>query len=803
MAQIDDFVSTYGPLATDVGQATGLDPSVVMGIMGHETGLGQHVSGNNMFGISPGGSVAGYPDVPSAAQDFVRLMKTPRYASAISQSDPASQAQALTAAGYGPAQDLPEAVAKGNARGSGYANAILAQAQAVKAAGFGAPSTDDLMGMIAPPKAAPGAGTVQPVESGPSADDILQMVAPTKTGTTPATTAPAKPAQPANSPSDDISINSQVGGVDNPPVDITSIPGKMLNAQPVQNIIQAAKQGYNETPNLLNPGPQSYLDNLPYPVIGTLVHGGNALLGGMGGAFKGAQQTVAELGNMVPANAGGKLGNDLAGMMESAPIDAAIIHGGAAPPNPLAMSPADARIASVADRARAQAATPLTDAEVAPIGSVNPVNANPLSANVAPGPSTDVATQNPLAAGAPASVGAAGTPTALSGMTPKEIQDARSTAEVQRLITPNSGPHTEQVPGVFPSAATIEQDANLAREEKMSEAAMPQQWQDASAANNAARQRYFQDMVGSPTVTGAAEANAQADYLAGIKQSFDPANRKPVAPADVEGVHQMMTDDVLNHPQNIDNPVLQKYIAPLVDKLVDKDGNAAILDPQRLYGIRQEIGRLQGKAAAAEDPNLTHIVGELQTFKDALDPVIESGAPGFQNTIDNYSAAQRPIEVQKALQTYETGSQNSNGIYDSQNRMTYNGVHNMMRDVVTDRASADPNSPFKSLSDEDMDKLWNLHDSLQAVATAKEKARARGSDTAQNLLDFAKGYAGEAAAHVAAGMVAPGLGNIAVRMGTDAITKRYQANKLAKRTGELINPLSNPLYPGNIGNPTP
>lgn len=585
-----------------------------------------------------------------------------------------------------------------------------------------------------------------------------------------------------NSPMDDISINSQVGGTDNPPVDISSIPGQMASgAQTWLN--QPPTPGYERSsvlPIAVNPD----IHNLSGLQLD--FHGPANALASM--IQSNSPEAVAARGNITPDLALSLIRPGLAGA--EAPL----------------VSAAESRIASVADRARAQAATPLTDAEVAPIGSVNPISSNPLSANVAPGPSTDVATQNPLASGppAPGSVGAAGTPTALSGMTPKEIQDARSTAEVQRLITPPSGPHIEQVPDVLPSAATIEQKANLAREEKMSEMAMPQQWKDASDANNAARQKYFQDMIGSPTTTGAAEANAKADYLTGIKQTFDPANRNPVAPADVEGVNQMMTDDVLNHPQNIDNPVLQQYIAPLVNKLVDENGNAAILDPQRLYGIRQEIGRLQGKAAAAEDPNLTHINGELQTFKDALDPVIESGAPGFLNTIDNYSAAQRPIEVQKALQTYETGSQNSNGIYDAQNRMTYNGVHGMLRDIVTDRASADPVSPFKSVTDEDMNKLWNLHDSLQAVATQKEMARARGSDSAQNFLDMAKGLAGEGAAHIATGLVAgPGLGNVAVRLAAGPVKKYIADRKLARRTGELINPLSNPLYPGNIGNPTP
>jgi len=78
----DDFLATYTPLANDIAQQTGLDPSVVLGIINTETGAGTHVKGNNIFGISPSGPsgqyVKPYPDVETAAQDFISLMQTPR-----------------------------------------------------------------------------------------------------------------------------------------------------------------------------------------------------------------------------------------------------------------------------------------------------------------------------------------------------------------------------------------------------------------------------------------------------------------------------------------------------------------------------------------------------------------------------------------------------------------------------------------------------------------------------------------------------------------------------------------------------
>jgi hypothetical protein len=98
----DDFLQTYGPLAHDVSGATGLDPSVVLGQIAQETGWGDHVLGNNIFGISPGGKVAQYPTVPHATKAYVDLINS-RYKGAAQAGTPQDQAIALQQMGYNPA----------------------------------------------------------------------------------------------------------------------------------------------------------------------------------------------------------------------------------------------------------------------------------------------------------------------------------------------------------------------------------------------------------------------------------------------------------------------------------------------------------------------------------------------------------------------------------------------------------------------------------------------------------------------------------------------------------------------------
>jgi hypothetical protein len=120
----DDFLTTYAPLANDIADHTGLNPATVLGIIDTETGHGQHVLGSNIFGISPGGRVASYPDVQTASQAFVSLMKTPRYAGVGTTTDPAAQAAMLVKGGY-------------NTVNPNYAQTVAANAQtAVKQLGY-------------------------------------------------------------------------------------------------------------------------------------------------------------------------------------------------------------------------------------------------------------------------------------------------------------------------------------------------------------------------------------------------------------------------------------------------------------------------------------------------------------------------------------------------------------------------------------------------------------------------------------------------------------------------------------------
>jgi hypothetical protein len=110
-------------------------------------------------------------------------------------------------------------------------------------------------------------------------------------------------------------------------------------------------------------------------------------------------------------------------------------------------------------------------------------------------------------------------------------------------------------------------------------------------------------------------------------------------------------------------------------------------------------------------------------------------------------------------------------------------------------------NPYKSITDEQMQRLWNVRDDLRRVATASELARAPGSDTFPNVMDMLKRHGPGWAAHGVANYISPGWGSVVVKAlqgaAEPARAARAQARTRA-RAQELLhppNPLINPNAP--------
>jgi hypothetical protein len=355
----------------------------------------------------------------------------------------------------------------------------------------------------------------------------------------------------------------------------------------------------------------------------------------------------------------------------------------------------------------------------------------------------------------------------------------RATAEHQKLNEPQPqgvDAH-DYVPGVNPTEAHMVQTARASRNEKLVASEMPDGFKANAAANNEARINYYDDLAGTRTlakrlVDDRAE-QAQKDLTAAFANK-QAADATPVAQTAAE---------ILASPDG-KRPVVQNAVKSVLDQMTDAKGNLET-DPEMLYGVRKHIDDLMSKEAARDNPASVRASAQLQQLKGVLDQTIEQAAPGFRQYLDNFAQASRPIDEMRVLQEYRPKLFNAN------NQMTYSGVQRMMKDLVTARSNTRGVDATHSISDETMQRLWNLRDDLRRVASADDLARAKGSDTAQNAMDIAKSFAKQGVMHGAANYMAPGVGSLVVNM----VNNKLRQAAVSKAADRALNPAINRLAP--------
>jgi hypothetical protein len=332
----DDFLTTYAPLANDIADRTGLHPATVLGIIDTETGHGARVSGNNIFGISPVGPdgrqvVAGYPDVQTAAQSFVRLMQTPRYAGVSTVNDPAAQAAMLVKGGY-------------NTVNPKYATTVASNAQnAVKQLGY---QGDQGQGGGDSSQPTPDYNNPTPTPTPPSAkapasptDQLIQELQKPDGGTQQPQTKDAQPKSATDQLIEELQKPS-TGGFTGPPAKTAAPP---LESQGDNPMGDQGGSGGSAMPPANPPAPYGGLPIFPAPApgaVGRIIEAGregatntpdasgwapagvelgryivNPLLQAGGAAVRGGQQFLQEAISPIDP----RLGRDVAGAVEAFP----------------------------------------------------------------------------------------------------------------------------------------------------------------------------------------------------------------------------------------------------------------------------------------------------------------------------------------------------------------------------------------------------------------------------------------------------------------------------------------------------
>ena len=182
MAKPQQFVQQYGALADTVGGQLGVDPSILLGQWGLETGWGRSVvPGTNNLGNIKGPGVAAVDNM-TGSNDEYRAYGTPeqfgedfagllgrRYQGAMNAGQNAQQyAEALKAGGYAEDPD--------------YVRKLVAATETVRGLGGIGGAMDRLAGAIFPPAEAAGSDDIfggaktavaRPAAAGPAVDDIF------------------------------------------------------------------------------------------------------------------------------------------------------------------------------------------------------------------------------------------------------------------------------------------------------------------------------------------------------------------------------------------------------------------------------------------------------------------------------------------------------------------------------------------------------------------------------------------------------------------------------------------------------
>ena len=165
------------------------------------------------------------------------------------------------------------------------------------------------------------------------------------------------------------------------------------------------------------------------------------------------------------------------------------------------------------------------------------------------------------------------------------------------------------------------------------------------AANQTLRADTLRQITGTPADITAAEAQRDAATSAAKAAVFAPDNLKPTDPTPA----LQKIDTILASGQG-QRTVVNKALTDIRAKIADPETGALQTDPEQLYGIRQAINDMISPKAAGTASDGRQAARELMSVKDALDPVIERGAPGFQKYIGDYSSQTAPINGMQYLQ---------------------------------------------------------------------------------------------------------------------------------------------------------
>jgi hypothetical protein len=818
MAQ--DFLLTYAPLANDIAQRTGLDPSVVLGIVDTETGGGTRVAGNNIFGISPVDKsgrqyVEKYPDVETASEAFVTLMQTPRYKAVAAAGGPAQQAAALVKSGYNTANPRYAEIVANKATRYGQILGYQDEGQggqpgvATPVAATGSVPAPDYNNPPARPAAAPApapAGTGSAVDRVLS-DPALQTTAPgakPQTGAAPQSAVDRVLADPA--------LQTPATAAPAATPDKGGIP---------RNVAAGVLEGVGGTGNALLAGPSGAIGQLPATAI-VFLHDALAPVFGYERFPDKARNML--LGNELNAQPGTTAINAL-----GASVNAAFPGGGSAVPSDVeAKTEAEkyARIGATGATMGAMMSPAALPASLGAImGAAGGAGATAAGERVPEWmrPMTEIVAGGAASVAAlPVALGARALQQGVNRFGSGPAPGARPPA-ARPLVPgygygpddggpggppgggggpggPPGGPGGGPAPGMGPrsvgAAGTPTALAQLTEQQALEYGSV------------ADKQWLYKSMPPGEAVT--------EEFIKGITPTMAQREQSVVRARETKAARNLSPEaaqaerELLDHHNTLRKDDFQEIAGSDVTQgvalrnasaTIDSELEAAFrsgaqADPSAimeaiqaerttpggklppvqavLNSVEKAMQKLDGTGLET-DPRQIWGVRRVINFLQSKHAIAETPAIGhpdvqaalerIKTVLDQTNEGVAPgfnkalanfAEAQRRIEANEVMQAAEKNLYDDKGRMQFSRMHKFMKDAITARDPRAGLNPYKSLSPEQMARLKSLHDDLMRVASAEDLARAAGSDSVPNFLDVVK----QAAKGVTGTVVSGAIGHV-------------------------------------------
>lgn len=282
---------------------------------------------------------------------------------------------------------------------------------------------------------------------------------------------------------------------------------------------------------------------------------------------------------------------------------------------------------------------------------------------------------------------------------------------------------TPQIPGSQPTMAATAQDYGLASFERTA-SQLPEgagQYAQRLAQNNQARNLLLEKYTADNALTAAL---AKRDEVTSGIRTRAFTDSTPVKPAAAIG----KINQILQSPVGA-RDMVRSQLNDIKSRIQAEVNDGGFSDPARLYSVRQDIADIiEGNVVGSKAENTRKVASkQLIEIRQALDEIIESGAPGYQEYLRMYRTMSRPVNQIKEMQGITTKA--SGGTVDP--TTSVRNFTAVRFGKLVEQMEADPRNP---LSKTQMGVLKKVSKELDDGAMMNLPGiKPAGSDTFKNL----------------------------------------------------------------------